>query len=123
MATPFPAVTPASVDISRIRAQTASLSPSSFVSQVQDRGGAAWRITVRFEKLDREAAALVCAFIATLDGMAGTFDFDLDPWAPGVSPAPGVREFRLGSADVGWTSRGCVEFSCQFSAQEEVNPS
>jgi hypothetical protein len=122
MATPFPAVTPASVEVIPLRSQVATIAPGSFATQVQDRGGFQYRITVRFEKLDRTAAALVCDFVDTLAGMSGTFDFDLDPWCPGISPAPGTREFRLATPNVGWTGRGAVEFACQFSASEDVNP-
>lgn len=119
-AIPFPTITPSAVEVVPYAAQVASRSPSSLQAQVQDRGGRQYRIVVRFERMDRTAAGLVCAFLAALDGMAGTFELDLTPHCPGVSPAPGVREFRLAGSDVGWTSKGCVEFACQFAAQEEV---
>jgi hypothetical protein len=116
MAIAFPAVHPTSVEVVPFRSQIASQSPSSLISQVEDRGGFQYRIAIRFDDMDQTAAALVCAFIASLQGMRYAFDFDLDLWCPGITPAPGVKQFKLSSPNTGWTSKGGVSFSCQFSA-------
>jgi hypothetical protein len=121
MALAFPNVWPESVDVIPVRAQVATISPSSFHTQVQDRGGEQYRITINMGDMNRDEATLMCAFIHALNGMSGTFDFDLDPWCPGVSPAPGTREFRLASPDIGWGSRGSVVFTLQFAAMEVVS--
>jgi hypothetical protein len=121
MALAFPNVWPSSVEVVKARAQVATVSPTSFGAQVQDRGGRQYRIVIRFDRVGRTKAALLCAFVAALDGMADTFLFDLDPWCPGESPAPGVREFRVVAGATGWTSRGAVEFSYQIAAYEEVS--
>lgn len=121
MATPFPDVWPEDVEVIFARAQVATISPSSFQSQVQDRGGEQIRISIDMGEMNRDEAELMCAFLAGLAGMSGTFDFDLDPWCPGVSPAPGTREFRLASPDVGWGSKGSVVFTMKLSAVEVLS--
>jgi len=119
MALTFPDVWPSTVEVIKARAQIATVSPTSYAAQVQDRGGRQYRLVIRFDRVGRTKSALLCAFLAALDGMSDTFVFDLDPWCPGESPAPGLREFRVNTGATGWTSRGAVEFGFQIAAYED----
>jgi hypothetical protein len=121
MPTAFPATEwPEEIEVRRLAAQISTRAPASFAEQVYDHGGRAWNIAVKLQRLDRARAGVILAWLTALDGMAETFTLDLDPWCPGVSPAPGSKEFRLVSSTVQWRAQGGVAWEIQFDAQETI---
>lgn len=102
----------------KLRSQAISRSPISFKQQVYDHGGRAWAIDVDMQPMSQADAAVFGAFLDSLDGMVGTFSFNLDHWVLGT--APGTKTFRLTTPDVGWDSEMAVRFGFRFSAEEVV---
>lgn len=115
----FPTLLPESVDVVSLAAQSASRSPTSFDPQIYDWLGRAFKIVVTIQMADATDAAIWGAFFRDLDGLTGTFAFDLDPWCPGWSPAPGTRIFRLISPDQSWRSRFRRDWNFTFEAIDE----
>lgn len=117
---PFPIddIFPEEVRLIPLRAQAATRSPTTFITQVQDRGGAAWHLSMRLGDMDAELAALVIPILQTLAAQRNVLALDIDRWCPGVSPAPGVRLFRVTGARLGWQSQGGVVFGARIEALE-----
>ena len=117
----FPiSVAPDTVKVKKVWASTRFDNPVQLSSQVQLRSGMRYEIDVTMQKMGAELAAEFTQFLENLQGGFGTFNFDLDPWCPGLSPAPGVRVFRLAANEHGWDARMAVEFSFSFVAVEVV---
>lgn len=116
----FPSLLPARVVARLARAQARSQSPFSYAQQVYDHGGRAWLIDVEMQPMDSTDAATVGLFLHDLDGLTGTFTFDLTPWTPGASPAVGSKTFRLVSTDPPWDSSFGNVFTFRLTAQEVV---
>lgn len=114
----FPALWPAHVNARKLRSQAISRSPLTFVEQVYDHGGRAWAIDVEMQPMSQADAATFGAFLDSLDGMVGTFNFNLDPWVLGT--APGTKVFRFTQPDFGWSSEMAVRFGFTFTAEEVV---
>lgn len=108
---------PATVEVTPTAAQAVTRSPFSYKGQVFDYGGRMLRLAITMQDMDATDAATFGAFFKSLDGMAKTFSFNVDPWAPGMSY--GTRTFRLASnAPTFSTSRPVTRFA--FEAVEEV---
>ncbi|EIP96878.1 hypothetical protein OpiT1DRAFT_01305 [Opitutaceae bacterium TAV1] len=117
---PFPAIPPGKVKASLRRVQSSAQSPFTLQQQVFDWNASRWEISVTMQKMGVEDAALFGRFIHGLNGIVGTFTFNLTPWTRGVSPAPGVRTFRLSAPTQPWDSDLGVTWDFQFDAVEVV---
>ena len=112
---------PDQVKARRRRAQAVAWSPFSLSTQVFDWGAARWEISIVMPDMIAEDAAIFGAWIEGLNGMVGTFTFDLSPWVPGLDPAPGVRTFRLAAPVNLWEGdRALIWAGFQFEAIEVV---
>jgi hypothetical protein len=99
-------------------AQAITLAPASFVSQVQDRGGRAWRIALAWDGLDQVLGAILAEFLEFAGRAGAVFSLSLDRFCPGVDPAPGDRVFRATLVDPGWSGAGGVRYSGRLEALE-----
>lgn len=117
----FPDLWPARVDTTRLAAQSLAQSPFTLQQQVYDFGGRAWKLNFRMQRMVAEDAAVMLAFLAELDGIVGSFTFDLDPWCPGIAPAPGEVTFRL-TGPPSITSDFGVTWDIAFEAIEVIEP-
>lgn len=108
----FPNVPPDKVKASLRRVQASVQSPFTLQQQVFDWNARRWEITVTMQKMDTEDAAVFGAWLHDLNGIVGTFTFNLTPWVPGVNPAPGTRTFRMVAPTQPWDSEktGSVGF-------------
>lgn len=119
----FPDVgTPEAVKVRREHSVALFENEFTFQDQAQESPGARWCVDVTFQqyRLDESQVALLTQFLFDLHGSAGTFEFDLTPYCPGISPAPGVRIFRLTNNDPGWDIRKRTVCDFSFSAVEVV---
>ena len=118
----FPAALyPDKVTAVRRRAQAVATSPFSLSTQVQDWGGRRWEISILMPRMTQADASIWGAWLESLDGMVGTFTFDLTPWVPGLTPAPGVRTFRLAAPLNQWEAdRVAIWDEFQIDAVEVV---
>src|SRR5688572_25743578 len=115
----FPNLWPASVEIERLAAQRVGRDPFAFGQEQGDDAGRAFRIVIRMQPMVARDAAVMLAFLDGLDGMNGTFNFNLSPWWRGAAPAPGIREFRLLPGQGGWDSDLRVLWHVGIEAMEE----
>lgn len=117
----FPsAIIPQSVHVSRRIAAAVVTSPTSFAQQVYQHPGKRWQIDVKLQPLPADLAAEMTQFFYDLDGPVGTFNFNLTPHCPGLSPAPGVVEFRLADPENGWSAELATVFGFTFRAIEAL---
>lgn len=84
---------PDTVKATQRRSQARAESPFNLSTQVYDWGAARWEISIILPKLNQTEAAVFGAWLQSLNGMAGTFTFNLNPWVAGSTP--GERTFRL----------------------------
>lgn len=122
---PFPLAFPTNVHPDRVRvvdryAAAAHTSPITLVPQVYDWGNRRWEIEVTLQPMYVTEAAVWSKFFFDLKGMVGTFTLNLNPYCPGVDPAPGVVTFRLANPDPGWDARMAREFSFTFRAIQDL---
>jgi hypothetical protein len=125
MAVSYPLAFPAGIWPKQVKAQLRRVqsvvqSPFTLKRQVYDWGAARWEITVTMQTMDAADAAVFGQFLNALDGVAGTFTFDLNPWCPGVNPAPGGRTFALKSPDISFDATLATTWEFQFDAVEDV---
>jgi hypothetical protein len=107
----------------RVRRRVAASAPESvftFQQRVQQFSGKRWEIEVTLQPMPADKAGVWTQFFYDLDGRVGTFAFNLTPHCPGLSPAPGVKNFRLLDPDPGWDSELAREFSFSFRAVEAL---
>ena len=116
----FPSLHPAKVKAMHRRIQSVTQSPFSLKRQVFDWGAARWEISITMQVMPAVDAAVFGAFLENLNGLVGTFSFDLTPWCPGVSPAPGSRTFRLSNPSQSWDSDMASTWNFQIDAVEDV---
>lgn len=114
----FPDLVPAKVRLSRIHAQQVARFAFNYQDFARDNGARRWRIAVTPQVADVVDAAIMNAFFEALDGTRHTFTMDLDPHAAGVSPAPGVVEFRLDENPHALDVRLRVTWEFSFTATE-----
>jgi hypothetical protein len=88
--------------------------------QVHDWNASAWELSITMQRMDAEDAAVFGAWLESLNGIAGTFTFDLTPWCPGVTPAPGSRTFALAEPVASWEVEKRVIWTFQIDAMEVV---
>jgi hypothetical protein len=116
----FPAYpAPSEVFVRRRTSAGVSTSPTSFVTQAYQHPGGRWEIDVTIQECNAAEAAAWTQFLHDLYGRAGTFNLNLNPYCPGLSPAPGTVTFRLANPDPGWRSKLAVLFGFTFSAYED----
>lgn len=110
-------------DTVRVRRRTAAgvaSSPFTFQQQVYQHPGVRWEIDVTMQVMNATDAPSFTQFLYDLQGQVGTFQFNLTPHCPGLSPAPGTKNFRLADPDPGWDSKLAREFSFTFRAVEAL---
>jgi len=114
----FPTLQPLRVRVSQPNAVAAVPSPFTFQQKVYVHAGRGWVIDVTMQEMTATSAALMTQFLYDLQGRRGTFSFDLDPWCPGLAPAPGVLPFRLADNDPGWDSDLASTWEFSFRAEQ-----
>ena len=107
---------PAKVKVRRLRAQAAYLNEITLTTKAQLFGNMKYAIDVQLQVLDRTDAATFDSWLEELNGLEGTFRFDLDPHVRGA--LPGVRTFKLLTPNDEWDSDLACTFGYAFSAQE-----
>ncbi|ACB76711.1 hypothetical protein [Opitutus terrae] len=107
---------PEKVRVRRIRVQADFSNEFTLQSQVQLWPTMVYAIDVTLQPLDRADAATMESWLEELNGLEGTFSFDLNPWARGS--LPGTRTFRMVLPDDEWDGELAVTFGFAFSAQE-----
>jgi hypothetical protein len=113
-------VAPAEVRVRRIQAQARYDNPLQLSSQVQLRSAARYEIDVTLQPMPADVVTAWLQFLYDLQGSFGTFTINLDPYAPGLAPAPGVRTFRLASGEQDWNSKLATEWGLAFAAIEAL---
>lgn len=117
----FPAALhPLAVKVARRRVQAVATSPFTLQQQVFDWGAKRWEITITMQRMGSTEAAVFGQFLEDLNGLVGTFTFNLDPWVPGLAPAPGTKTFRLASPLNLWDSDFSVEWEFEIEAIEAL---
>ena len=110
---------PAKVRPRRERAQAVFDNDFNLKSQVQDFGVKRYLIDVELQPMDRSDAATFESWLESLNGMVGTFNFDLNPWVRGSTP--GTKVFRLSSPHDSWDADLAIVFGFNFSAFEVLS--
>lgn len=110
---------PARVRVRRQRAQAIFDNEFTLEAQVQAFAAKRYAIEVELQRMDRTDAATFEIWLADLDGMVGTFNFDLSPWVRGS--APGTKVFKLSTPDDQWDADLAVDFGYAFSAFEVLS--
>ncbi len=113
-------VFPAKVKVRRPFANTRFDNPLQLSSQVQQRNAKRYEIDITLQPMLAAEAGAWTQFLEDLAGGVGTFNFNLTPHIPGLSPAPGVRVFRLADNKHEFDSELSVTFGFAFSAIEVV---
>lgn len=113
-------IAPHRVRVTRRTAAAVVESPFTYQQQVYQHPGARWEIECSFEPMSRADAASFTQFVYDLQGRVGTFAFNLTPHCPGISPAPGVKNFRLAEPSVGWDAELATSFGFSFRAVEAL---
>jgi hypothetical protein len=111
---------PDNVRVNRRRAAAISTSPTTYKQQIYQHPGKRWEIDVTLQPMHKTEAALWTQFFYDLDGVVGTFNFNLNPHCPGLLPAPGVVVFRSAEPSNGWDSKLATTFSFSFRAVEDI---
>lgn len=93
--------------------------PISLHHEVQELGGFRWEIDIRLQRMGATEAGIFAAFLVSLKGGAEAFSFDLDPWAVGISPAPGTRNFLLADPATAFDTR-LASWGFTFAAVEDI---
>lgn len=88
--------------------------------QVQLFPATRWEIEVTLQRMTSADAEEWTRFMTDLQGGYGTFSFNLTPYCPGMSPAPGVKTFRLAANDPGWTTQFGMTYDFTFAAIEAL---
>lgn len=116
----FPSIHPASVKATRLRVQSAAISPFTLKLQVFDWNASKWAITIVMQRMDSVDAQTFGRFMDDLAGMVGTFNFNLTPWVPGLAVPPGTKTFRLSNPNTVWDSEKAVVWGFQIEATEDI---
>lgn len=109
------------VKVRRVFAQARFGNPLTLQDQVQKRGPKRFEIDVTLQPMSRALAhsSQFAQFLENLEAGWGTFNFDLNAWAVGMSPLPGVRVFKLATNEHGW-SAAVAEMGFSFTAIEVI---
>ncbi len=116
----FPSIHPASVKVTRRRVQATTISPFTLKRQVFDWNASKWEITIVMQSMDNVDAQIFGKFMDDLAGMVGTFTFNLTPWVPGLTTAPGTKTFRLAGPNTVWDTERAVTWGFQIEATEDI---
>ena len=117
----FPTVVaPESVKVKKVWAAARFPNPLDFTDEVQLRNAARYELDITIQSMNAALAQQFTQFFENLQGGFGYFAFNLNPYCPGISPAPGTRNFRLATNDHGWDSKYAVQFGFQFVAIERL---
>lgn len=116
----FPAIHPASVKATRRRVQSIAQSPFTLQQQVFDWNASRWDLSIIMQQMSAADAAVFGRFMDDLNGIVGTFTFNLDAWCPGLATPPGLRTFRLSSSSTVWDSEYAVKWGFQIEAIEAL---
>ena len=95
-------------------------SPFTLQEQVYAHPGRRWMITLNIKPLNATQAAAWVQFFYDINGREGTFNFNLNPYCPSLSPAPGTKVFRLTDNNQGWDISVEKLYSFTVSASEAV---
>lgn len=95
--------------------------PVDLTNQTQLRSAKRYELDLRLQPMARAAAVAsgMAQFLDDLQGSYGWFAFDLSPWCPGLSPAPGVLNFQLATQEHGW-SIGVAEVGFSFTVIQKL---
>lgn len=113
-------VAPAEVRVRRIQAQARYDNPLQLSSQVQLRAAARYEIDITLQPMPADVVTAWLQFLYDLQGSFGTFTINLNAYAPGLTPAPGSRTFRLATGEQEWSAKLATEFGLAFSAIEAL---
>src|SRR4051812_46115109 len=97
-------VHPESVRVRRRTATAVAESPFTLQQQVYQHTGARWEIEVALPAMPADEADEWTQFFYDLNGRAGHFNMSLTAHCPGLTPPPGIVNFRL-AEDPQWDSR------------------
>lgn len=114
----FPSIHPGKVQMSKRFVQAKAVSPFTLEAQIYDWQASQWFGTIIMQPMDADQAAIFGAFLNDLNGMVGTFEFNLTPWCKGADP--GTKTFRLASPVHPWDSTKGVIFDFQLDVEEDV---
>lgn len=114
----FPSIHPGKVKATNRFVQSSATSPFTLKKQIYDWGASQWIATITMQPMDAEDATTFGAFLNDLNGIVGTFNFDLDPWVKGASP--GVVTFRLARPLHNWDSDKAVVWDFQIDVEEDT---
>lgn len=109
------------VKVRRVFAQARFSNPIQLTDQTQKRGPKRFEIDVTLQPMSRVLAhsSQFAQFLENLEAGWGTFNFNLDTWAVGMNPLPGVRVFKLATNEHGW-SAAVAEIGFSFTAIEVI---
>ena len=77
-------------------------------------------LEITIQKCDAAEAAIWTQFFEDLDGVVGTFNFQMNPHCPGLDPAPGLVRFRSADAELGWDAELATLFDFSFRAVQDL---
>jgi len=121
MATAFPtSVYPKKVSVRPHWSAAQFDNPIDLSTELQLLGGFRFEIDIIMQPMGVVDAADFGAFLQSLAGGSVAFSFNLTPWCPGWSAAPGVRNFIIGTSDVGWDAELAREFGFAFTGIEDI---
>lgn len=110
---------PKRVRVRKQYAQAMTQSPTTFTQQIYKHPGKRFVIEVTIQKCTSSEAEIWTAFFDGLEGMEGTFALNLNPYCPGMSPAPGTLNFRLNEPEIGWDTEFATLFDFTFTAVQD----
>jgi hypothetical protein len=95
---------PRRADCRRVYAQARARSPFTFQRQTQVYSGKLWKIVLEFPPIKESAVAAWHQFFEDMNGLQGTFTFDLNTYVKST-PAPGTVTFEFpdGATEQGWS--------------------
>jgi hypothetical protein len=106
--------------VSRQSVVAVNKSPFTLEEQVYAHPGKAWMISLEIRPMRTSEAGGWIQFLYDINGREGTFNFNLTPHCPGLSPAPGVKVFRLNDNNQGWDKDIMKHYGFSLSATEVV---
>ena len=114
-------VAPSQIDVKKVWATCRFDNPVDLSSEVQLRNGRRYELDITLQQMNKVLAEVWTQFFEDLQGGFGYFALDMDPLCPGLTPAPGVRNFRLATNEHGWSAKFATEFDFKFTAVERVS--
>ena len=95
-----------------------STSPFSLREQTYVHPGRRWRIEIEYPPMTAAQAEDWIQFFYDLNGREGSFNFNLTTYCPSLTPAPGVKVFRLLENMQGWSVSVAKHYGFTIAAAE-----